>query len=805
MNAIKQLLTRILQLRKDILQIFDATYPGGTAWICWSGLTQTFRRYRLDRLPKGQKVQLNFLGLLSIFLASSVAGISQEVLTGKILEKDAAGKESPLGMAGIKWLGTTITATTNENGEFNIPFPDSVPSKLIVGMISYRADTILFKDRSKTFIKVILKTSAQTLNEVKILGKQNATSNLTTTTMNTELLSQKELTNAACCNLSESFERNASVDVNFTDAISGTKQIQMLGLDGIYTQILYENLPFVRGLSASHGLTYIPGPWVESILVTKGSGSVVNGYESITGQIQIEILEPDKADRFFINGYGSTDNRFELNMHKAKQFSESLSTLFFTHVSRNNLYDPKNMDKNKDGFLDIPLSEQYNIFNRWHYRIKNKAEGQFGVRALVENKTGGQMNNNATDSSGIPYTIGINTRQFETFTKNGFLFPSKPWKSIAIMTTERYHKLDALFGVKKFDGEQKSLYVNTIWADIINNTNHKIKFGGSLVLDQFEETLFDGTSTISDSIHRKQEIVPGGYAEYTFNNDTNLSIVAGIRADFFDDIGLMVNPRLHMKYNTSKESSFRLSGGRGIRTPHIFVENSSILASSRQIVILENLLPEIAWNYGMTFNYCFKIFKKEATFNIDLFRTDFENQVVVDLEDVNKVQFYNLKGISYSNSLQTELGITPLKGMDIKLAYKYYDVKTTYSGKLLDKPLVPRDRALINIDYATHAEKWKFNFTAKWFGSSRLPNTSANPAEFQRAERSPSYYTLMSQVTKRHRQFEFYLGGENLLNFKIKNPIIDPLNPYGTNFDATMIWGPIYGRMIYGGLRYNII
>lgn len=744
--------------------------------------------------------------LVSLFLAASLSSFSQDTLAGKVMEKDASGKASALGMVGVKWLGTRITATTDENGSFHIPFPDSLPARLLISMIGFTTDTIAFADRAKTSVKVILKTSAQTLNEVKIIGKQAATSNLTTTTINTELLNQKELTSAACCNLSESFERNASVDVNFTDAVSGTKQIQMLGLDGIYTQILYENLPFVRGLSASHGLTYIPGPWVEKILVTKGTGSVLNGYESITGQIQIEMLEPDQADRLFVNGYANNENRLELNVHHAKKINANLSTITFGHVSGNDLSD-KGIDRNKDGFMDMPMARQYNVFNRWHYRIRDKAEGQFGFRFLNEDKTGGQMTSGNHNHSGdtTEYRIGIKTKQLEAFTKNGFLFPSKPWKSIAIMTTERYHKLDAVFGFKKFAGEQKSLYVNTIWQDIIDNTFHKVKFGGSFVLDNFTETLSDGFTTIGDSAHGEQEMVTGGYFEYTFNNDTNLSVVAGIRGDFFDDLGLMVNPRLHLKYNTSKESSFRLSGGRGMRTPHIFVENSSIFASSRQVIIAEDLKPEIAWNYGLTFNYCFKVKKKEAAFNIDFFRTDFENQVVVDLEDADKVQFYNLKGLSYSNSLQTEFTISPIERMDIKVAYKYYDVKTTFSGKLLDKPLVPKDRALLNIDYATNHEKWKFNFTAKWFGQSRLPNTSGNAPEYQLRERSPSYYTFMGQVTKRYRNFEFYLGGENLLDYRIENPIIDPANPYGTNFDATMIWGPINGRVIYGGFRYKII
>lgn len=744
------------------------------------------------------KIQLFIIIFLSIYFSS----FSQEHLSGKVIEKDANGKESALGMAGIKWLNTAITATSDENGSFHISFPDSMPAKLIVSMIGYNSDTILFRDKSKTEIKIVLKNSATTLGEVKIVGKQNATSNLTTTTLNTELLTSKELTLAACCNLSESFERNASVDVNFTDAVSGTKQIQMLGLDGIYTQILYENLPFVRGLASSHGLTYIPGPWVENILVTKGTGSVVNGFESITGQIQIEMLEPDKADRFFLNGYANSEQRYELNAHLAKRFNDNISTLLFTHASQNQM----SMDRNGDSFLDSPLKTQYNVFNRWHYRIKNKAEGQFGIRALVEERIGGQTTEHVHDSIvPVPYEININSEQVEAFTKNGFLFPEKPWKSIAITTTERYHKQNATFGNKKYEGEQKSLYINTIWADILNTTFHKIKFGGSFMLDDYKETFNDGTVIISDSAHSKQEMVPGGYAEYTFNNDTTLSVVSGLRADYFDDLGLMVNPRVHLKYNPSKESVIRLSGGRGMRTSHIFVENSSVFASSREIIIEEKLTPEIAWNYGMTFTYCFKPFGREASWNFDLFRTDFENQVVVDLEDVNKVQFYNLKGISYSNSFQTDFTISPFERFDIKIAYKYYDVKTTYSGKLLDKPLVPKDRALINIDYATNMEKWKFNFTAKWFGKSRLPNTSTSEPEFQLPSTSTPYYTLMGQITKKFRWIEVYLGAENLLDYRIPNAIIDPENPFGTNFDATMIWGPVNGRVIYGGFRYKII
>ncbi|HET7818990.1 MAG TPA: TonB-dependent receptor [Bacteroidia bacterium] len=745
--------------------------------------------------------------ILLLILYIPFYSFGQNELTGKVIEIAENGAALP--MASIRWNNTNLSTMSDENGNFIIALPDSLPAKLIVSMIGYLNDTILFESFSKMHIQVSLEANASLLNEIKIIRKKHSIGNLTTTTLNTELVSSKELVSAACCNISESFERNASVDVNFTDAVSGTKQIQMLGLDGIYTQILYENLPFVQGLSASHGLTYIPGPWVESIYVTKGTGSVVNGAESITGQIQIEMLEPQKADRLFINGYVNSESRLELNTHFAKKFTDNFGTILFAHASNNNLYPNPFIDKNRDEFMDMPMTEQYNLFNRWHYQIKNKLEGQVGIRFFTENKMGGQIiPENTYDSSLDYYRIGIATKQFETFTKNGFLFEGKPWKSVAIMTTERYHEQTSNFGNKHYAGIQKSLYVNTISQGIIGTTFHKIKYGLSLKMDEFNEHFNNNIHITSDSIFNSNNLLPGGYTEYTYNNDSNITLVAGIREDYDKTLGWVASPRLHIKFIPTKETILRLSGGRGIRTANIFIENAPLFASSRNIIIKESLLPEIAWNYGATFTYCWKkapLLGKDISFNIDYFITEFSNQVVVNLEDPRKIEFDNLKGLSYSNALQTDLNFSPFEHIEVKLAYKYYEVKSTYSGKLLDKPLVPKNRALINIDYTAPSEKWKINFNAKWFGKSRLPSTNGNPVEFKLPDQSSPYFTFMAQVTKRFRLFEFYIGGENLLNYKIPNPIIDAANPFGTNFDASLIWGPISGRMIYTGFRYKII
>lgn len=635
------------------------------------------------------------------------------------------------------------------------------------------------------------------LNAVNVEAKQDASMYSTIKPINTEILGKKELLKAACCNISESFSTNASVDVAFTDAVSGAKKIQMLGLDGVYTQVLSENMPMLRGLSAAYGLNYIPGTWIENIMVTKGTGSVVNGYESISGQINLEFLKPEEQKkRFFLNVYGNHKGRAEANIHFAPKLNEKWHTMLFTHASSNTM----KQDMNKDGFLDMPLTQQYSVFNRWNYHNQKNFEAQFGIKGLYESRQGGQSSFRYNSDHGTTkaYGIGINTRQLEYFSKTGFLFPSKPYKSIGVQTSGKIQQQDMYFGIRKYTGEQKSFYANIIYANIIKTTDHKYKIGASYMLDDYREKF-------NDSLFARTERVPGIFAEYTYTHAENFSMVAGVREDYHNIHGLQFTPRLHLRYNPLKKTTVRLSGGRGFRSPNVIVENQSVFASSRKVVFKENIKAEIAWNYGFSFNQQFKLFSREAFINLDLFRTDFENQLVVDVDQhVNKVVFYNLKGKSYSNSLQVDFGFEPIKDFAVKLAYKWYDVKTTYNYELLDKPYIPKHRIMANLAYSTYMEIWKFDFTTNWFGQSRLPSTVLSPVEYQLPKQSKSYFLLQAQVTKKFRKFELYLGCENGLNYMQKNPVIASESPFGENFDASMVYAPIEGRIIYAGLRLEI-
>ena len=717
-------------------------------------------------------------------------------LTGKVLGENEKGIQENLPAANVYWQGTTVGTTTDLDGLFQLSIPDSLPARLIISSVGFESDTILVSSNLSKEITILLKGMVS-LDVIEIEEKQSTTMNKIFTPINEEVISSKELLKAACCNLSESFSTNASVDVAFTDAVSGAKKIQMLGLDGIYTQVLSENMPLLRGLSAAYGLNYIPGTWVENILVTKGTGSVVNGYESISGQINLEFLKPqEQKKRFFINVYGNLNGRAEANFHVAKKLNKKWSTLLFTHASSNFM----KQDMNKDGFLDMPLTQQYNVFNRWDFHNQKNFEAQFGIRGLYETRQGGQTNFNYNADYGKTnvYGIGIITKQLEYFSKTGFMFPSKPLKSVGIQTSGKIQEQQMYFGKRTYTGEQKNFYANIIYANIINNTNHKYKLGTSYLLDDYSESY-------NDSAFARTESVPGVFAEYTYTHPDNFSLVAGIRADYHNLYGLFYTPRLHLRYNVTKKTTLRFSAGRGFRTSNVFIENQSVFASSRKVIVQETFKPEIAWNYGVSVNQQFKLFGNEAFINVDFFRTDFENQIVVDLDqNTNQVVFYNLKGESYSHSLQTDFGFTPFKSFDVKLAYKWYDVKTTYNYELLDKPYVPKHRVMLNMAYATYMDIWKFDFTTNWFGQSRLPSTVLSPVEYQLPKRSKDYFLMQAQITKKFRKFDVYVGCENILNYTQRNPILSAADPNGQYFDASMVYAPIEGRIVYFGLRMEI-
>ena len=715
----------------------------------------------------------------TMFLVLSIVGNSAfaQSISGTVTNQ----KNEPLAFVNVLWVNSNVGSSTNEKGRFKIQKPTEFPAFLVISYVGYKTDTIKVWENMKKIV-VVLESSLD-LKEVEVISRQSATSIGTISTNLIETLNSDELRKAACCSVSESFGTNASVDVNVTDAVSGTRKIKMLGLDGIYTQIQFENLPLVRGLSASNGLDFIPGTWVESIQIKKGAGSVVNGYESIAGQINVELLKPESSDKFFINLYANEMGRFELNTHFSKKLNKKWSTILFLHGA-NQVFE---IDRNGDNFMDIPLKNTAIIYNRWKY-FGETFRFQVGIRGVFNDVNSGQLSK--LDN---PYEVKIKTNQLYGFVKTGFLFDSD--NSFGVIGKVKFHDQKSKYGLTQYDANQLNLYLNTVYSDAIINQKSSIKTGLSINYDNYNHVYNDSNFT-------NLEIVPGAYFEYAYV-DSSLSIVAGLRGDYHNQFGGFLSPRLHLKYNLTPRSALRFSVGKGFRTANALIENSSYLVSSRQVRFEEIIRPEQAWNYGVSYSHKFTLNEVELAINGDYYYTDFENQMVVDVENVNFVSFYNLNGKSYSHAVQLEASII-YKQFEVKTAYKYLDVKMQFTDGLKTKPYTPKDRVLVNLGYSTRFEKWTFDLTTLWTGLSRVPSTVGNSDTNLRETKSETFFTVNGQVTRKFKSFEMYLGADNLLNYKQKNPIIDSENPFGDEFDASMIWGPVAGRMVYIGFRYSI-
>ncbi len=735
---------------------------------------------------KSKKIKMKINLILIIFFAGTIGTVNAQHIEGIVVEIGKEGKEIPVVGANVFFPGTAVGAISDATGMFHIDKPSENVSSIVISYIGYRNDTI---NAAGTDNKIILKKSV-TLNEVIVNGQKADSYISSMNPLKTEVLTSTELRKNACCNLAESFESNPTVDVSFTDAVTGVKKIQMLGLSGIYVQTMTDVLPTIRGLAINNGMNWIPGPWVESIQLNKGTGSVANGFESITGQINVELKKPETAERFFINLYGNTEERGEINLQFAHRFNKKLSTMLLVSGSQmQNLHDG-----NGDSFMDQPDFKQLQLMNRWKFLAGKHLEGMFGVKLVFDSRNGGQMPGHI-HNGGILYKTEMEVNRQEVFCKTSYN-PQKVYQSLGLQLSGINHEQTGFFGLKNYFGTEKTLYVNLIWQSIIGNTKHKYRTGTTFFADH--------TSEVFDTIYAGyKNNIPGAFFEYTFDDLKNFSMVIGLRSDYVNE-NLQITPRLHIRYAVTKSATLRMSVGRGFRAVNLFAENPAIMATSRKIIFTEKLNLESAWNGGLNFTKCFYIKNREATFSLDLYRTQFVNQVVLDYDQSPQfIYISNLHGQSFANSFQASFNFFLIEKLEIRLAYKYNDVQQTIDSVLMQKPLSPKHRALFNAAYSLK-NHWKFDATLQWVGAQRIPSTLSNPEKFRLPANSPSYFRLLGQITYIKHRWEFYIGGENLNDFIQEAPIISAEEPFGPYFDSSMVWGPLTGRTVYAGIRFTL-
>ena len=603
-------------------------------------------------------------------------------------------------------------------------------------------------------------------------------------------MNQDELFRAACCNLGESFVNNPSVDVSYSDATTGAKQIRLLGLAGTYVQMLSENLPAFRGPAAPYALDFVPGPWMQSIQVSKGASSVRNGYESITGQIDVEYLKPEDEQGVTVNLYGDTEARFEANADANLHLNPRLNSELLLHYQDSWSHH----DINHDGFLDRPNVQQYNIQNRWDY-LGRTYIFHGGIGLLREEREGGQMGMKNEEWSAAPtneeshprYVTLLRTDLYEAYMKHAFVLDRDHGTNIALMASGALHHLNASYGHKAYENRSKNGYAQLMYETHFTD-QHELSAGLSLNHDYIDHT---------------RETTPGAYAQYTFSLDSKLTAMAGLRLDHSSLHGTFLTPRVHIKYTPVSLLSLRLSAGKGYRTPHALAENTYLLGSGRTLLI-DKLEQEAAWNYGISAALTLPLGERLLKVNAEYYYTDFQRQAVIDYDEApTLIHIHNLHGSSRSQTFQVDATYPAFEGFSVTAAWRLNDVRTTLGGKLRERPLTNRYKGLLTATYKTPLELWQFDATLQLNGGGRLPEGAE--ALSPRADgRFSAYPQLSAQVTRWFRHCSVYIGGENLTAFRQKTPILGAGDPWSPAFEPTLVWGPVHGAMAYAGVRVNI-
>lgn len=734
----------------------------------------------------------------------------EDAYTGYVFELINNDSLSPLTGVNVYYPSSSSGTITNSDGFFNIAKKPNYKT-LIFSYTGYQTDTLEINNKKE--INIVM-SEGKILKDLIVEFKKGSYTFSKMDPRNAHLIGQDELRKAACCNLAESFETNPSIDATFTDAITGTKQIQMMGLSGKYVQMLSGNIPIIRGISILNGLRQIPGSFIHEMAVSKGSGSVLNGYESMVGQININLKQPENAEKLHLNFYLNQGGRSEYNAFFSKKFNNKWSTTLLAHFED----QQRTNDRNKDGFLDNPLRNDFVFHNQWNYRSK-LIHMELGINGVTGKTESGKKQKWLDTAIPVDYGVDMTTNKINGFAKIGYLFPNDDFKSLALQLSSTYNKQNSTIGPTVYIGSQYSGYANLIYQQEvgINKDENYFKVGASCQLDSLTENV--QSFTVHPPINRFLEIVPGVFGEFTHNSE-KFGLITGLRGDYTSFYNTyFLTPRLHFRYSPNTDLAFKFMAGSGRRTPFMLMENMGYMASSRNWIIDENVYgiqglmddvgQEYSLNLGLAMVKEFTFLNRDGVLTLDAYHTSFINQLVIDLyQSARELHFYALNGKSFSNSFQSEINFSVNRRLDIRTAYRFLDVKTKYKSGLIEKPLLSKHRGFLNIAYSTRKIKnrqWKIDLTTQWIGSQRIPFTGDNDSVFQLLERSEGYLLLNGQLTRTFgKKIDAYLGVENALNYRQVNPILSSENPYSEYFDSALIWAPIFGRMVYLGFRFTI-
>jgi len=732
--------------------------------------------------------------LVAFVLVLPLSSLAQEGKLSGIVRGGSPLDRRVLVGASVHWSGTVLGTQTDVDGRFSIE-RTSASNSLVVSYTGYVSDTI---SKPEDGIEIFLKEGVE-LQGVEVVERKETTSRFLLDPKDVQQLDGRELRKAACCNLSESFETNASIDASFTDAVSGTRQIRMLGLSGRYSHILKDNIPEIRGLSTIYGLGYIPGDWIQDIYISKGAGSVTSGFESMTGEINVALKDARSEERFHLNLYGNQGGRMELNSNANWKINPTWSTILLVHGEWND----SRMDRNGDDFLDNPLVQDVVLRNQWMFQGKEHWEGQYSIDYLQQNRVSGQMDFEPGEGGDELWGMDLDAERMKFTAKTGYVLDDIWPSSFGSQFSAERYELDIQAGLRNWSGIQETFRGNVLFNTKLGCAKKDLTVGVTGIVEDYVQSL----DTLSLD---RSERVFGAYGEFTWNPSDEFSTIIGVRVDEHNLFNTMFTPRLHMRYRLLENLTVKAAGGRGYRTFNPVTDMVGLLASSREWNIETPIFQESAWNFGGSILYAFELDYRDASLSVDAYTTRFTDRAIVDFETPSVVDIYAMDGESFSNSAQAEFSWEMMRRLDFRLAYRYTDAQNDYRIRRLRDPFNPRHRGFINLSFESKKKdkgaQWKVDGTLQYIGEQRVPAQFEDDlGGIRPSSAADGFLQAHGQVTRVFKRgLEVYLGMENATDYRQDNPIRSAETPFSEAFDASQVWAPIFGRMAYAGLRWTL-
>lgn len=723
--------------------------------------------------------------------------IHAQTIRGRVINTD----EQPLAGASVSWIQGPVGTTTKADGYFSLPKPVSGPSLLVVQFLGHQRDTVAVVDTS--FLTIQLATADRTLLEVQVKGQRPGAFIADHLTAKTEIITRTELKKAACCDLAGCFETQASVQPQTTNVVTNAKELRLLGLSGVYNQVLIDGMPLVQGLSYTYGISSIPGTLVDNIFVAKGANSVLQGFESISGQVNVETREPNQAEKLLLNAYVNNFGERHLNANWATK-RKLWSNLLSVHT----VQPAAKIDRDNDTFLDLPRLTRYMIYDKIKYSEDHNWgwSSRIGIRFVREQRIGGQFNFNPATDQGSTRFYGqtVQLSQPEIWTKTGYRFDDT--HKLTVLASGFTQWQNSFFGTTQYTAQQTNVYANGQYE--VDWHRHQLKAGVSFRFqDRREVTAFPEASLgrTFGGTYQQTDRIGGLFAENVWNWGDKLSLITGVRADHHQFFGWQITPRGLLKYKPAERTTLRLSAGTGWRVVNLLAENINLLASSRDIILEEQLRPEQAVNFGLNLVHKYQTEQVSGSLSVDFYRTSFRNQVFPDYDrDPTKAYVSNFRGPAISNSFQIESYLLFFERLEWKLAYNYLDVYRIQGEQKQVLPFNPKHKLLATLSFKPKSNRWHLDLNAHWYGQQQLPNTQTNPDGFRGPSQSPPFALINGQFTQTWKRIELYAGAENILDFRQIRPIIGWQQPFSPYFDTSSVWGPTRGRELYTGIRYKI-